>query len=641
MKNFFISYRRRIILILFDIVCIALVTALYSFFSRFAAYSTPMEEYGSFACLVNFTLFAAFTLAIRFAFRLYANIWRYTNSQAYLILIVSDVVASLLTYVTVRVFWIEQYFTGFWSYVTVASMNIVLTLASRFVYRQLYKFSHKQVEERDKVPIAIIGAGTMGVCLLNDMRSRPDCTRDPLFFIDSDPAKVNGYLLGLTVYKEDEKVLDLIREKGIRELCVAISHLDQDKATLIYNFYASTGCKLKIYDSMVRDVNDPSKPLKTTVRDFAIEDLLLRAPISLEDPRALEAYRGKTVMVTGGGGSIGSEICRQLVACGVARLIVLDIYENNIYDVQQELRQEPNGCELFFEIASVRDRKRLESVFDHYRPQIVFHAAAHKHVPLMEESSAEAVKNNVLGTYNAADMAEKFGVEKFILISTDKAVNPTNVMGATKRVCEMIVQCRTDSKTVFSAVRFGNVLGSNGSVIPLFKRQIAMGGPVTVTDKRIIRYFMTIPEASQLVMLAGAMAKNGELFVLDMGKPVRIYDLAVNMIRLCGLRPDLDIPIIETGLRPGEKLYEELLIRSETTEVTDNHMIFIEHDTPYSRDEVDTKLQILSDAVDESERTFSPSVIRDAIARVVPTFCDPEKLNKSAESSMEMQSVTR
>jgi len=346
------------------------------------------------------------------------------------------------------------------------------------------------------------------------------------------------------------------------------------------------------------------------------------------------------VLVTGGGGSIGSELCRQIAKLSPARLIIFDIYENNAYDIQQELiRRHGAKLNLSVEIGSVRERARLEAVFAHYRPEIVFHAAAHKHVPLMEHSNQEAIKNNCLGTYNTADMAEKYGAKKFILVSTDKAVNPTNVMGASKRVCEMIVQCRTDSETAFAAVRFGNVLGSNGSVIPLFRRQIEAGGPITITDKRIIRYFMTIPEASGLVMQAGAMAKRGELFVLDMGKPVRILDLAENMVRLSGLVPYRDIDIVETGLRPGEKLYEELLIKTETLDKTENNMIFIEKDTPYTRAEVEEKLEILRAAIADHHGEIAAEAVTEAMKQVVPTFHSPETVNKTAAKAAEMQMV--
>jgi FlaA1/EpsC-like NDP-sugar epimerase len=322
--------------------------------------------------------------------------------------------------------------------------------------------------------------------------------------------------------------------------------------------------------------------------------------------------------------------------CGPKKLVILDIYENNAYDIQQELLRTYQGkINLVVEIGSVRDVKRLDILFATHRPQVVFHAAAHKHVPLMEHSGYEAIKNNVMGTRNTADMAEKYGCEKFILISTDKAVNPTNIMGASKRMCEKVIQCRTDSKTCFAAVRFGNVLGSNGSVIPLFKRQIAAGGPVTITDKRIIRYFMTIQEASQLVIQAGAMAQRGELFVLDMGKPVKIYDLAVNMIKLSGLEPGQDIMIEEIGLRPGEKLYEELLMKSESQEKTENNLIFIERDTPETRQTVDSMLRLL----DEAAESHDVSKVKVVLSQVVTTYKDSHLVNSQASQAKEMQMV--
>ena len=345
-------------------------------------------------------------------------------------------------------------------------------------------------------------------------------------------------------------------------------------------------------------------------------------------------------MVTCGGGSIGSELCRQIAKRKPSHLIIVDIYENNAYDIQQELiRKYGYKLNLDFEIASVRDRARMDEIFENYKPEIVFHAAAHKHVPLMEHSGSEAIKNNVLGTYNTADMAEKHGVDKFILISTDKAVNPTNIMGASKRMCEMIVQSRTDSKTSFTAVRFGNVLGSNGSVIPLFRKQIEKGGPVTITDKRIIRYFMTIPEASQLVMQAGFMADRGELFVLDMGKPIKIIDLAENMIKLSGYKPYVDIDIVEVGLRPGEKLYEELLIKTEKLDKTDNNMIFVERDAPLTRKEVEEKVKLLQDAVEQAQGELGSQKIKLAMKKAVLTYKDPEEVNRDADKSDEMNNI--
>ena len=351
------------------------------------------------------------------------------------------------------------------------------------------------------------------------------------------------------------------------------------------------------------------------------EDLLFRDAIDVIDDDTRAFYKDKVVLITGGGGSIGSELSRKIATCSPKKLVIFDIYENNAYEIQQELMQKyGKSLSLAVEIGSVQDVARLEAVFSAYRPNIVFHAAAHKHVPLMEHSGSEAVKNNCLGTYNTACAAEEYGADKFILISTDKAVNPTSIMGASKRMCEMIVECRTDSKTAFSAVRFGNVLGSNGSVIPLFKKQIAAGGPVTITDKRVTRYFMTIPEAVGLVMQAGAYATRGELFVLDMGKQVKIYDLAISMIRNSGLVPFKDIDIEEIGLRPGEKLYEELIANTEGLTKTKNDMIFIEHDTHYTREEIENKLSILKEAIKLSEGEISSKKITEALKRVIPNF---------------------
>ena len=352
-----------------------------------------------------------------------------------------------------------------------------------------------------------------------------------------------------------------------------------------------------------------------------IADLLFRDTVDVTDDHTRAFYKDKVVLITGGGGSIGSELARQIAKCSPKKLVILDIYENNAYEIQQELIQTyGKNLDLYIEIGSVQDIQRLDVVFSTYRPNIVFHAAAHKHVPLMEHNCGEAVKNNCFGTYNTANAAEKYGTDNFILISTDKAVNPTSVMGASKRLCEMIIKCRKDSKTVFSAVRFGNVLGSNGSVIPLFKKQIAAGGPITLTDKRITRYFMTIAEAVGLVMQAGASAVCGELFVLDMGEPVKIYDLAINMIKSYGLVPFVDINIEEIGLRPGEKLYEELSTNTESLTKTKNDMIFIEHDTNYTREEIEDKLTIIREALKMSERERSSDKIKEALKRVIPTF---------------------
>ena len=358
-----------------------------------------------------------------------------------------------------------------------------------------------------------------------------------------------------------------------------------------------------------------------------MEELLFRRPIVVSDERTNNYYKNKVILITGGGGSIGSELCRQLAKMGPKQIIILDIYENGAYDVQQELKIAYKGeLDLQIEICSITNRKALAKVFSTYHPQIVINAAAHKHVPLMEHNCVEAIYNNVFGTKNLVELCEDFYTERFMMVSTDKAVNPTNVMGATKRMCEMIVQsASTQGQVKYSATRFGNVLGSAGSVIPLFKKQIANGGPITLTDKRIIRYFMTIPEASQLVLQSGALANNGELFVLDMGQPVRILDLAENMIRLSGMT---NIEIVETGLRPGEKLYEELLVKTEELKKTDNNLIFVEKDTPLSQHEIDEKLEVLKKACESEDDDYA----REALRSVVPTFKRPEDVNKNIAS---------
>jgi len=420
---------------------------------------------------------------------------------------------------------------------------------------------------------------------------------------------------------------------GVQEIVFALPQASAERRKDLYEQYRRTGCKLKVYDYPLMQTAGTGK---RQMREFDIEELLFRQPIEFHSETTSAYYRGKVILITGGGGSIGSELCRQIARMEPARLIILDIFENGAYDVQQELLiAYGEKLDLKIEILSVCDRWALDQVFREHLPDIVIHAAAHKHVPLMEHNCCEAVKNNVFGTLNVVEMCEKYKTGRFMMVSTDKAVNPTNVMGASKRMREMIVlsRSRTSTSTVYSATRFGNVLGSAGSVIPLFKRQIMNGGPITLTDRRIIRYFMTIPEASQLVLQSGTMAKNGELFVLDMGKPIRILDLAENMIRLSGFEPYWDIDIVETGLRPGEKLYEELLIHTEELDKTDNSMIFIERDIPLSEEELASKLAILREAVE----TESNDRVRSALRIVVPTFRTPEEVNRGASDTLEMK----
>ncbi len=584
---------------------------------------------------VFFTLFCI--SASRFAFRIYSNIWRYASSPVYLKMVIADTVGSV---VAVSVFAALTYRNLGFSivfHILVCGFYILATLTTRFAYRVIFDFK-KTEGNHNKINVAIVGAGRVGVLLAKELRFNVNSNYYPYCFIDSNTHKAGNFVAGIKVYPENDEIIDKIKRMPIQEIFIALPKIRNKDLHSIYDFYAKSGLKIKIYDLPVALADDVQDDTKRRLREIKIEDLLFRDAVDVDTEFIKSYYTDKTILVTGGGGSIGSELCRQIAKHSPKKLIILDIYENNAYSIQQELIiKYADALNLCVEIASVRDRARLECIFNHYNPQIVFHAAAHKHVPLMEHSACEAIKNNIYGTRNVADMAEKYGVKKFVLVSTDKAVNPTNIMGASKRMCEMIVQSRTDSNTSFTAVRFGNVLASNGSVVPLFTTQIERGGPITLTDKRVIRYFMTIPEASQLVMYAGAIAERGDLFVLDMGKPVKILNLAENMIRLSGLTPYKDIDIVEIGLRPGEKLYEELLIKTETLKRTPNKKVFIERDKPFSREDISEKLSVLDKALKESEGTISNTLIKQAMKEIVESYHDPEEVNKTALESEEMK----
>ncbi|MBQ7801723.1 MAG: polysaccharide biosynthesis protein [Oscillospiraceae bacterium] len=621
---------RKYILMLLDMLFFVVIDCVFYVLSTVGSLSNSAAV-GSLGIFVrNSVIILASVMLVRVVLGIYRTVWRYTSTRSYFNLILSDLAGGILALLVMQ---FSGSYKGIWHCVAVVSLTAHASLLARLSYRLWYKKKNDIKSDATRKNTAIVGAGQLGTYLANDLRTNANSRFNPIFFIDLDRDKIGNTVAGLKVYDE-EQAKDYIEKYSITDVIIAISDTNSERISRLYHFYRDMGCSVKIFDSLV---HEGAEGRHGGVREFQIEDLLFRKPLKINDQKVLDYYAGRTVMVTGGGGSIGSELCRQIAHCGPKKLIVVDNYENNAYDIQQELiRIYGDKLDLDVEIASVQDLRHLEHVFSKYRPEIVFHAAAHKHVPLMEQSGYEAVKNNVLGTYNTANMAEKYGAEKFILISTDKAVNPTNVMGATKRVCEMIIQCRRDSATSFAAVRFGNVLGSNGSVIPLFKKQIAAGGPVTITDKRIIRYFMTIQEASQLVIQAGAMARRGELFVLDMGKPVKIYDLAVNMIKLSGLVPEVDIPIVEVGLRPGEKLYEELLIRTEELDKTENDMIFIERDAALTREEVEAKVRCLRKAAADWDDGNAPCA-RKILQAVVPTFCDPEELNRKAADAEEMQ----
>ena len=580
----------------------------------------------------------------------YTQIWRYAGPQEYIRLLAADSVAWLAFILTRR--FLEHQIT----LVRATSMIMVSLLgciAIRLVYQMVYQkrgsgswieraalvllriltgteFSDVKTE-RNRIKIAIVGAGSVGAMLAEELIHNPKATYEPVCFVDIDKGKTGREIYGIPVLAVDDNTRALLNEYQVQEIVFALPRISAERRREIYERYKGYGYRIKAYDYPILDTDEDGK---RHIHDFAIEDLLFRSENQFLSEETKAWYRGKSVLITGGGGSIGSELARQIAECKPSRLVILDVYENGAYDIQQELRiKYGDELNLRIEIASICDAKHLDKIFHDNTPDIVLHAAAHKHVPLMERNVMESVKNNVFGTLNVVEACEKYGVKRFIMVSTDKAVNPTNVMGATKRMCEMIVQSRSGKTTSFSATRFGNVLGSNGSVIPLFRRQIAGGGPITITDKRIIRYFMTIPEASQLVMTSGAMASNGELYVLDMGKPVRILDLAENMVRLSGLEPYKDIDIIETGLRPGEKLYEELLIKTEELDKTSNNKIFVERDKPLTPEEIDRKLEILRKAME----TQSNRAVKEALMEVVPTYHTPDEVNQKAIEAEEMR----
>ena len=557
-------------------------------------------------------------------FKTYDSLWRYAESKEYLTLIAAALVGfGLYEFLARMLRWSTMSFVLLSA---IAAVWVLEMLSVRFLYRVNRSRGFRRKED-GAVPVVIIGAGGAGERLLDELRSNPNSRYAVQSFFDDDPGKRGKQLHGVPI----SAALPRIKAMGVHEVIVAIPSLSEVQRKNILEQVSDKSVHISILPDTLDLIS--GKPIRTQLREVRIEDLLGRDVVDLDNAAINTLIAGKTVLVTGGGGSIGSELCRQIAKRDPKQLVIVDIYENNAYDIQQELKfRYGSRLDLRVEIASIRDAERMDQLFRTYRPEVVFHAAAHKHVPLMETSPQEAIRNNVFGTLNLVRAADAHGVKKFIQISTDKAVNPTSVMGASKRLCEMIVQSMAMcSETTFAAVRFGNVLGSNGSVIPLFKRQIENGGPVTITDKRIIRYFMTIPEAAQLVLEAGSMAKQNELFVLDMGQPVKILDLAENLVRLSGYEPYRDIDIIETGLRPGEKLYEELLIASRDIEKTENEKIFVEHQPVVTPEELAEKLEILRAALEKD-----PSAIRSALHRVVPTFREPEELNNAQGERVEI-----
>ncbi len=548
-------------------------------------------------------------------FRGYDNLWKYSSIKDYsktlLLCAMATMVLLILDFLFPDPFLTAKLivFSNF--------IGAVLIVGSRICARVVLSVTDLPARKFTGARTLIIGSGSAAKLLIDDIHRGQTSPYQIVGLIDDNPEKIGRYINNYKVLGSRNDVVLVCKKHQVEVIIIAIPSMKQTELQKLISLCSETDCKVKLMPGIEESISESGKSIKPSVRDVEIEDLLERDPIILDNQSLREQISGKTVLVTGGGGSIGSELCRQIAKYSPKKLVVVDCYENNAYDLQQELRYQYPDLSLDTVIASVRDEKRLDELFNHYRPHLVFHAAAHKHVPLMEDSPQEAIKNNVFGTWNTAHAAHKYQTEKFVLISTDKAVNPTNVMGATKRICEMITQSiQAISQTDFVAVRFGNVLGSNGSVIPLFKRQIQHGGPVTVTHKDITRYFMTIPEAAQLVLQAATFATGGEIFVLDMGRPVRIYDLAEKLISLSGYTPGKDMKIEVTGLRPGEKLYEELLMAEEGLTNTSHNKIFIGHPLSCEYNSLSQSLEKLKSVLFDTEA----DAVKQAVAELVDTY---------------------
>lgn len=587
-----------------------------SFFALFIRFDFSFQNIPTYylektMALVPINLLVMFI--VYYFLKLYKSVWRYASAIELLNIGIAVFISAVLQIVFSLV--IKLGLPRSYSFLYGFSL-FCFTTGIRFSYRIVrVLYAKKRLEmQGNRKKCMLIGAGSAANLILKEIENSSFISLEVCCVIDDNLGCKGKFLRGIPVVGGREKIKEAVLEYGIDEIIIAIPSASPSQIKPIINICKDTDCKLKITPGMYQLVNGEVSVSK--LREVEIEDLLGRDPIHVNMQEIMGYVENKRIMVTGGGGSIGSELLRQLAAHHPKQLIVIDIYENSIYEIQQELRGKYPELNLVVLIASVRNTKRLESIFAEYKPEIVYHAAAHKHVPLMEDSPNEAIKNNVFGTYKTAYAASKYGVKKFVMISTDKAVNPANIMGASKRICEMIIQMiNRESKTEFVAVRFGNVLGSNGSVIPLFKKQIAYGGPVTVTHPDIIRYFMTIPEAVSLVLQAGAYAKGGEIFVLDMGEPVKILDLAKNLIRLSGFREEEDIPIEFTGLRPGEKMYEELLMSEEGLRETANARIHIGNPIEYNEEIFKAQLEELQRMADSDSKE-----IRKYVQNIVKTY---------------------
>lgn len=608
-----IPLNRIIILTLMDI-CGMFAAGILSLYIRYDFKFMDIPRLFINTVMEAFPVNVIITILIYWLFRLYKSVWRYASDSELFNILVAVFICALIQPVIFLVMGVRMPFSYPFFY---GFFMLAFSAGTRFSYRILRVLQHRRIlgmQKSSDINCMIIGAGASGNTIIKEIQTSSYLRMNPVCVIDDNPICHGKYLRGVPIVGDRNTIPDNVQKYNVSEIIIALPSAKKSQMKGILEICRDTGCKMRILPGVYQLINGDVNVSK--LREVDIEDLLGREPVEVNIDEILGYVENKTVLVTGGGGSIGSEICRQVAAHNPKKLIIVDIYENTTYEVQQELNREHPGLDLTVLIASVRNTHRMNSIMKEYRPDIIYHAAAHKHVPLMEESPNEAIKNNVFGTLKTAVAADKYGVKKFVMISTDKAVNPTNIMGASKRICEMIIQTMDKhSETDFVAVRFGNVLGSNGSVIPLFKKQIEAGGPVTVTHPDIIRYFMTIPEAVSLVLQAGAYAKGGEIFVLDMGEPVKILDLANNLILLSGHKPGEDIRIEFTGLRPGEKLYEEMLMDEEGMQDTKNHMIHIGRPIEFDEE------KFLQDLEDLKEYVVNePDDIRVWVQRIVPTY---------------------
>ena len=606
-------FYRRTCLIVYDVISVVLASYLaiviryeFNVDSIPVHFMEPIEQFMP----INILL----ALAIFYCFHLYSSLWAFAGETELQNIVVSCFLSTLVNGIGLQFFKIKTQAVPKSYYFFYLFLLLTCIFTSRFSYRFFRGLKHKQQNKKNLISVMVIGAGEAANVIIKEIVNSNFSTMVIKCIIDDDKGKWGRYIQGIKVVGGREKIVECADIYDVDEIIVAMPSASRPEIRKILEICKDTNCKLRSLPGMYQLVNGEVNVSK--LRDVEVEDLLGRDPITVDLDSILGYVQGKVILVTGGGGSIGSELCRQIATHKPKRLVIVDIYENSIYDVQQELKAEYPELDLVVLVASVRNTNRMNYIFSTYHPNIVYHAAAHKHVPLMEDSPTEAIKNNVFGTFKTAQAAAMSGVQRFVMISTHKAVNPTNIMGASKRICEMIIQTFDKHyETEFVAVRFGNVLGSNGSVIPLFRKQIAAGGPVTVTDPNIIRYFMTIPEAVSLVLQAGAYARGGEIFVLDMGEPVKILDLAQNLIKLSGYRVGEDIKIEFTGLRPGEKLYEELLMDEEGMKDTANRMIHIGKPIELNEHEFFTQLKELKD-----ECQIESSDIRPLIKKIVPTY---------------------